>query len=130
MANEIQAVAEPGLTLTATIVNGTMVQATGVPMTQVIPGFYVGSVPTATVSAGNLAVLIYDGDEIVASGELQWDGQAEISIAPLGTKIRELHLIHGLEPGQPLVVRDMQRFAGYINQTITDNGTETVVARP
>lgn len=127
--NELQAVAEPGLTLTASLVSGVMVQATGIPMTEITPGFYVGSVPN-TVSAGNFAVLVYDNGDIVASGVLQWDGAAEISLAPIGTKIRELHLIHGLEPGSPLTVQDMARTAGYIYQTITDSGTETVVARP
>lgn len=129
MAQELTAVADPGLTLTASLALGAMIQATGIPMTEVTPGYYVGDVPTASVSAGNFAVLIYDNGDIVASGVLQWDGAAEISLAPIGTKIRELHLIHGLEPGQPLNVSEGARSAGYISQTINDNGVNTLVQR-
>lgn len=48
------------------------------------PGVYWGSVPTSPgVSAGLYTVVVKDGATVVGSGELQWDGTAEVKESDL-----------------------------------------------
>lgn len=47
----------------------------------------------------------------------------------LHTWLRELHMIHGLAAGAPLVVGQTSRVAGAISQSIEDVGGATVITR-
>lgn len=44
-------------------------------------------------------------------------------------RLVELHKIHGLQTGSPLIVSDATRSAGGINQSITEGATQTIVTR-
>lgn len=69
--------ATPGMTVTATLMQGTTVTASGIAMTETsVPGDYVGSVPSNT-AAGRYRVLALSDGVIVGSGELVWAGTAE-----------------------------------------------------
>lgn len=53
----------------------------------------------------------------------------QAAIAELNALIAEIHLLHGLKPGSPLIVTDTQRTAGEINQAISSTETQTTVSR-
>ena len=44
-------------------------------------------------------------------------------------RLVEVHRIHGLQMGAPLIVSDATRSAGGINQSITEGATQTIVTR-
>lgn len=125
--HELTTICDTGLTITATLVAGAVVQADGVDMAEVagVPGYYVGSVPQDT-PAGNYAVLMLSAGQVVSAGTLAWDGQQEIDLA---TKTNELHLVHGLAAGKPLQVTQTARTAGHISQAIAGNAATTTIAR-
>lgn len=83
MAHEITlSLARSGLTLTATLMQGTTVAASGIAMPETaVPGDYVGTVPTNT-PAGRYRVLALFGGVVMGSGELVWDGAAELPAPP------------------------------------------------
>jgi hypothetical protein len=74
--------ATPGMTVTATLMQGTTVTASGIAMAETsVPGDYVGSVPSNT-AAGRYRVLALSDGVIVGSGELVWSGSAELPDPP------------------------------------------------
>lgn len=79
MANELTLYAEPGQTLTATLMRGLVRQAQGIAIVESTQqaGFYVGDVPGST-PAGSYAVLFLAGSAVRAVGQLLWDGAAEV----------------------------------------------------
>jgi hypothetical protein len=75
--DEITTTADTALALTATLMAGTVAQASGIAMTETATaGFYTGSVPVGT-PAGSYTVLVQSLDLVVASGVLHWSGAYE-----------------------------------------------------
>lgn len=76
---ELTLILDPGLTLTARLLQADVVRVSGIVMTEsAIAGLYTGSVPPGT-QAGAYQVLVNEGATIMAAGELNWDGVAEIA---------------------------------------------------
>lgn len=72
-------------------------------------------------------------DDVNGSGSLgvQADDAplTAVEMRQLYNWLRDLHMIHGLQVGAPLVVGQTSRVAGAINQTIEDVGGATVITR-
>lgn len=78
MAQEIVVVLDPGLTLTARLMQGATAAVSGISLSESpVAGLYTGSVPGGT-AAGAYQVLVNSGADIVATGPMQWDGSAEV----------------------------------------------------
>lgn len=54
---------------------------------------------------------------------------SQLTVAELKALIEEVHLLHGLKVGAPLVVSDTQRSAGHVVQAVDTNEQRTVVTR-
>jgi hypothetical protein len=78
--------------------------------------------PTITVSGSTTAADIWN--------TLMSNGQTfEENILALLALANELHLIHGLTTGSPMVLTSASRSAGAILQAISDNSSTATVAR-
>lgn len=125
MAFELKAVlTESGLTLTADIYNGSTSVASGIAMSEVVPGFYVGDAPALT--KGSYTVLMLSSGVIKASGELNWDGAAEID---LSSHINEMHARLGLSLTHPLSQTANQISFADVTMSLTDSGGTVTVTR-
>lgn len=78
MSKELTLVLDPGRTLAASLMLADVPVVAGIPMAEsATAGLYTGSVPPGT-PAGLYLVLVFDGAEIAATGQLHWDGTAEV----------------------------------------------------
>ena len=85
MSQELILVFEPALTLTAKLMQADVQRAAGIVMTEsATAGLYTGNVPPGT-AAGLYQVLVYEGATVVATGDLRWDGTAEVQPGGAGT---------------------------------------------
>jgi hypothetical protein len=81
MSNELTVCATPGLSLTAKLLQGASVVASGIAVVEsATPGFYAGSVPGGT-PAGTYTVLFLAGSAPRAVGLIAWSGTAEVAPA-------------------------------------------------
>jgi type IV secretory pathway VirB6-like protein len=79
MPHEITASGQSGLALQARLLQGTAQVGTTITLTEApaLAGYYTGSVPGG-VPAGAYVVQYLNGGAVVASGDLRWDGSAEV----------------------------------------------------
>ena len=126
--NELSAITGTGKTLFARLMVGLKVIGSNITISESsTPGYYTGSIPVGTI-ANTYTVLIFDNStgNIIAGGQLFWDGNGEIATA---NYINELHLLHGLKINQPLIVTGTTRSVSNISQSISTNTNDTVVSR-
>jgi hypothetical protein len=98
--NEITAIADPSLTLTATLVLGATVQISGIALMETtVPGFYAGSMPATP--AGAYTVLVISAGVIVSGGLINWDGSAEALLPVNLTQVRGQQINGGGTPDNP-----------------------------
>lgn len=86
-----------------------------------------GSPQVLLQSSAAATVVSGDGGTAPSSASIAAAVRAELA-AELA-RLVELHKIHGLELGAPLVVSAATRSAGGINQSITEGATQTIVSR-
>lgn len=86
MANELNIQLDPGLTITAQIVQNATQVGSNVALTESgsLSGFYSGDMPGAT-AAGAYQVRFLSGADVVGSGQIAWDGSSEITLGLLST---------------------------------------------
>lgn len=96
MAHEITlSLARGGLTLTATLMQGTSVVTAGIPMPETgVPGDYVGTVPNGT-PAGRYRVLALSAGVVLGAAELVWDGTTELPDPPSAPSEAGLCRVYG-----------------------------------
>lgn len=77
--NEIRAIADPGLTMTARLYHGATPVGALITLTETAqPGWYTGNVPAGT-PAGVYDVVLLDGSTSLDGATIYWDGAAEIT---------------------------------------------------
>jgi hypothetical protein len=71
-----------------------------------------------------------DGTSVIAatSGSIQMDPGKAYVASEINTKITKLALLHGLDPGYPLIVTPNTRSAGSVSQAISTVGDTTTVS--
>lgn len=126
--NEIQTIADPGLSLSAQLTLAGSNVGAALAMSEIRQGLYAASVPAGT-PAGIYTVLVLQGSTVISYGPLHWNGNYEVALSDLENLSKELHLVHGLDAEVPLTVSETQRQVGNITQTVTDDGTATTVQR-
>jgi hypothetical protein len=121
MSNEITIGAKTGLTVTVQMYNGTTAQGSPIATTEIgTTGVYVGSVPNGT-PYGQYSLVALSSGSTIASGQLNWDGKAEI---PIG-----LMRIAGFDPSNPALNTPTLRQSGDISLQVTGYGTNSTTVQ-
>lgn len=126
MPNEIYLSAVTGLSPTLQLYSGSTPQGSLFSMTEIgTTGDYIASVPNGVPYGYYLIMALLSGAKI-ASGELYWDGQSEIS--PI--MYNEMWQIGGFDANNPATNTPTERTAGAIDLDVSGYGTNnTVVTR-
>lgn len=78
MANELKLAGyTTGATLTANIINDSLVIVGSASLMEASAEFYVGGMPPG-LTANEYTILFYDGADVVGDGEINWSGSQEV----------------------------------------------------
>lgn len=127
--SDIYLSASTGMTVNARAYLNNVPYGSDIPMTEIgTTGEYYCDMQMGSPQ-GKYLIVFFNGTTKLSSGLMQWDGSKEVVATPTDPKLDELHKIHGLQAGSPLVVTQSSRSAGNISQTLASSATDTIVSR-